>query len=592
MKKRNVLTLGIFILASLFLIFLSSPVSAVCCEKTVQGAWCQDDVASNCAPGYQSTPSVCERTAYCKTGTCIDPSEGRCIANTPQTLCQEQGGTWDERAVEEIAQCQVGCCFFENGDTSPQTLNRCKAIAGMKGLEVSEFRSDITDQIQCLAMATSPEKGACVIDNEVERNCKQTTRQECNALETSGVTTEFTEGYLCSADFLGTICGKSKKTTCVEDMVYFVDTCGNLANVYDASKADDQSYWNKIIPPEDSCQLVRTSNGGFQNTDSCGNCDYGAGSYCQAYERGINEKPTYGDFVCSDLGCKTGKLAEEFRDKNGRFPYHGESWCATNAPVSLKEMNPFVNNFAPGEESYRLYCSNGDVSYEEVSRGESRQTICVEEVDSQTGIHFGGKVVNEWMGCISQLTEADCEDLLERDCKWVLGHSILRDEEDNPVTLDIEENPLEATCLPQYSPSFDFWKPESNVSNVCGLASNICVVRFEIDLLTNAEKFENWELAKKRGCVENCHCLEGYKKGDSEKNQRIRFERENADKPWLLNYIDWKKKMDEICHSMGDCGSELNYIKEEGYNKEDSMMDSEYFKKRKEFEDWITNHLS
>jgi hypothetical protein len=581
MKKRNLFIFSL-LLASLFLVFLSSPVNAVCCEKTVQGAWCQDDVASNCEPGYESTPSVCERTAYCRTGTCIDSSEGRCISNTPQTLCQEQGGTWDERAVEEIPQCQIGCCFFENGDTSPLTLNRCKAVAGMKGLEVSEYRTDITDQIQCLAMATSPEIGACVIDNEIERDCKQTTRQECNALSSSGVTTEFTEGYLCSADFLGTICGKSKKTTCVEDMVYFVDTCGNIANVYDASKADDQSYWNKIIAPEDSCQLVRSSRDGFQNTASCGNCDYGAGSYCQSYERGINEQPTYGNFVCSDLGCKIGDLALEFRDKNGRFPYHGESWCATNAPVSLKKMNPFLNNFAPGEESYRLYCYNGEVSYDEVSRGESRQTICVEEVDSEAGIHYGGKVVNEWMGCWAILDQETCENSQERDCKWVFGNSILKDENLNPLSKDKNGNPIEASCVPRYSPASDFWKPESNVSDVCSSGSTMCTVRYEIGLYTNAENFGTWSQETKLGaCVENCYCLEGYEKGKTpvkDKNEKdYEFD----------SYEEWISSLNNICHALGDCGTELNYIKEEGrYDSNDAIVDSEYFKKRKEFEEW------
>jgi hypothetical protein len=33
-------------------------------------------------------------------------------------------------------------------------------------------------------------------------------------------------------------CGKTTNTVCVEgkDEVYFVDSCGNVANIYDASK--------------------------------------------------------------------------------------------------------------------------------------------------------------------------------------------------------------------------------------------------------------------------------------------------------------------------------------------------------------------
>ena len=37
---------------------LSAP--SVCCEKTLSGAFCVNTEASQCDPGYQSSPTSCE----------------------------------------------------------------------------------------------------------------------------------------------------------------------------------------------------------------------------------------------------------------------------------------------------------------------------------------------------------------------------------------------------------------------------------------------------------------------------------------------------------------------------------------------------
>ncbi len=62
---------------------------------------------------------------------------------------------------------------------------------------------------------------------------------------------------MCSAETLATNCGPTEQTTCVEDAdeVRLVDSCGNLANVYDASRVNDPEYWTKFIGPLDSCGI-------------------------------------------------------------------------------------------------------------------------------------------------------------------------------------------------------------------------------------------------------------------------------------------------------------------------------------------------
>jgi len=80
-----------------------------------------------------------------------------------------------------------------------------------------------------------------------QKTCQFITKKECSELN-AGNGTEFYEGVLCSAETLGTDCGPSKETTCVDgrDEVFFTDSCGNLANIYDSSKINDKEYWTNV----------------------------------------------------------------------------------------------------------------------------------------------------------------------------------------------------------------------------------------------------------------------------------------------------------------------------------------------------------
>ena len=89
---------------------------------------------------------------------------------------------------------------------------------------------------------------------------------------------EFHAGILCSAEELATNCSPSKKTTLIDgkDEVYFVDTCGNPANIYDASKINDKSYWRTVVKKADSCGFGNAN--GNAGSATCGNCNYFEGS--------------------------------------------------------------------------------------------------------------------------------------------------------------------------------------------------------------------------------------------------------------------------------------------------------------------------
>src|SRR3990167_5306844 len=83
-----VLAFGIF----LFIFTNSASVSAVgeavsCCEKAVNGAFCQNSPPAECDSNFRIAPTSCESTSYCKQGTCFDSQEGTCLEGTPQLVC-------------------------------------------------------------------------------------------------------------------------------------------------------------------------------------------------------------------------------------------------------------------------------------------------------------------------------------------------------------------------------------------------------------------------------------------------------------------------------------------------------------------------
>lgn len=533
-RKKLLVSTGIFITLTLTLLFLTlnNSVSAVgetsfCCERTTDGAWCQNSPPAECAGApYRKAATSCEATSYCKLGTCVNSQEGTCLENTPQKVCQDSEGVWVEGKPEEIPQCQLGCCVV--GDQAAfVTQTRCKSLAGLYGVE-SNFRTDIKTEAECIASASPQEKGACVLDDGFSRNCRLLTRQECQKLDTSSGNTsvEFHEGFLCSAESLATNCGPTQKTTCVadKDEVYFLDSCGNLGNIYDASKINNKEYWNTIKDKAESCNPDASN----ANSVSCGNCDYLSGSTCKAYERGNSQtvKPNYGDFVCADLSC----------NYQGKEYQHGETWCGDSSGIDKN---------LPGSENHRLVCYNGEVSIEQCSS--FRQEVCVEDsIKTDNGdFKTASCRANLWRDCVFQNNSKDCENADERDCKWVKGESILRDDQGNPFVVNSDGELVQgsggdgAACVPKYAPGFDFWNSKDNggeAEELCLLASQNCVVKFEKDLgdvLTGS----GWD------CKENCDCL-----GEN-----------------------WKTERNNLCLALGDCGNNKNYLGVPGYQSKNAV---------------------
>lgn len=494
--------IGILIIVILS-IFVYAQNADYCCEKTNYGAWCQNAPVEKCDNKYRKAPTSCDATSYCKQGCCYDSSEGLCMENTPQKICDDKNGTWQDNAECDIAQCELGCCVLDN-QAAFVTLTRCKKLSGFYGLE-TDFRTGVTNEIECIAITQAQDRGACVYEEEFTRTCKFTTREQCKNVASTGNMTEpeFFKDYLCSAEELATNCGPTSETMCIDgkDEVYFRDSCGNPANIYDSSKVNDKSYWKKILGKAESCG-VGSANA---NSKTCGNCDYYSGSLCKEAERG--KKATYGNYICKDLNC--------YETSDGKDHRHGESWCSYDGNVGQGKD-------AVGSRHVRHLCVAGEEIVEPCA--DYREKVCLESETETTSGKFveAACIVNRWRDCAQQSEKDDCENTDKRDCFWTEGASFIKTTEASTGQSGGVSGLVYGgggACLPNIPPGLKFWE-EGETEGICSIASSQCVVTYEKKLLGGKE------------CKENCECLTD----------------------------TWAGKMNQICAAVGDCGGYVNWV--------------------------------
>ncbi|MCW8965443.1 MAG: hypothetical protein OQK82_01960, partial [Candidatus Pacearchaeota archaeon] len=381
-RKKDTTRYGIILLVSIFLIGNVLGAVSYCCERTDYGAWCQNDEQSSCDTSYQISPTECSSTSYCKPGTCINKIDGECMENTPQRNCDSSLGNWVDANVEDIPQCNLGCCFIGE-QAAFVTQAKCKSFASLYAIDTS-FQSNIQDEFSCIASAFPDVEGACVYEEEFSTTCKRTTRKECEVVNDA----TFHEGFLCTSEDLATDCAVTSETTCVEgrDEIFFLDSCGNIANIYDSSKiteidnqavtpSGEENYWTYII--EADC------GEGNANSPSCGNCDYFEGSTCKEYDRNKHSnEPDYGDYICENLGCSYDNDIDGVEEAY----LHGETWCADINGATVIEVGDgevqttsldSSKTSLPGSRYYRLVCYNGEVTAEPCE--DYRAEICIQE---------------------------------------------------------------------------------------------------------------------------------------------------------------------------------------------------------------------
>jgi len=511
--RDTIISLVLFILVLGFLnVVLAQddsewPAFNVCCEKTQNGAWCQNTKGENCEEGYRNTPTSCDATSFCRLGCCIDSVEGLCMRNTPQKVCEISTGSWLEDEECNVPQCELGCCVLGN-EASFVTLTRCKRISRVYGL-TTNFRTDVFNEAECILLAHAQDRGACVFDSEAEVTCVFTTRGECDNSKQGNISGEakFFKDYLCSADELATNCGPTEETTCVDgkDEVYFKDSCGNPANIYDADRiySKDPSYWQRVFNKAESCGSGR----GNINSKTCGNCDYLRGSVC------AKGNARYGDYYCKDLNC--------YKTQNGNNYRNGESWCEFTGTEKSNGLDP------AGSRYFRHICIHGEEVIEPCA--DYRNEVCIE---GEFGSSYGNFLeaacrVNRWTDCIDQKTEKSCLNEDKRDCIWVKGvrHDTELKEDEYGSGIVGGGN----ICLPKNPPGLEFWS-DGNAKSICGLGNSQQRVEMKQSFFSAMQDWFGGE--GKRKCKENCEVLE----------------------------TSWVDTINQVCIRLGDCGAHVNFI--------------------------------
>ena len=449
-----------------------------CCEKTNDGAICQDVLSNyeNCAADI--VPTKCSSYSECQIGCCIDDEEGLCTTMSPRAKCEENRGIWKNEKNCNLLECQKDCCVLGN-EVQFITEKRCELLSLIFGFE-KDFRNFGTEY-ECLALKANQIEGACVFENGI---CKFGTKSECIRL--GG---KFSEGNLCSKESLNTTCEKQSSIRCIDgkDEIYWFDSCGNKENIY---SSDKDASWNdgKVLIKSESC------GAGNSNTNSvdCGNCNYYLGSICSEsslLEKGVKD----GNFICENLNCI---------DENGNERLNGESWCVYDSFIG-------DGKDTVGSRHWKRMCIDGKIKVDPCA--DYRGQICVQaKIEGGDGKSFttAACVLNEATKCLNYNLRQDMKACKENEYCVVKKINI-----DSDFKFDV--------CVGAYPKGFDLTREEYIESqNICSMASQKCEVRY----------VKNWR--GKWGCKNNCNC-------------------ENS---------AFSEQMNDLCISLGDCGSYVNYL--------------------------------
>ena len=596
------------ILVLIFAIFFSVIgagifVNAVCCEKTTKGAWCQDVAdQKDCASSLRAAPTSCSSTIYCQLGTCIDVDKGSCTGNTPKVRCETEGGIWDAKPKDEIPMCGNGCCILED-KVAFVTNTECKQLASDYGLNV-QFRADISDEGECFKLSSPKKRGACVSEKDYSKECVMLTKEECIANPDA----EFSEGMLCTASGLSN-CAKSGETTCYREKVYFLDTCKNIANVFDEDMfTKNENSWTKEM--EDYWTYIQEPKCAVTGADgTCGDCSYRLGTLCKDYKKGemnMPAQPKFGEKVCAELSCYYDNEGSN-KKGGGKIKYeHGESWCA-NSDAIIQQMpveedentrvkaKKYETYNLPGSRYYKLQCWEGEVI--ETPCRDFRNEVCKQ--DEINDYKIAECIVNDWRGCFTSTSKEECEDG-EHDCQWVYGYRF-----DGQILLN-EENQInssnQGSCVPLYSPGFNFWEANSDGNAICTRASVSENALYETWWGKQRDEFEGDPVEERaKRCIDRCYAIPTYGENGVVSKREGYYCLKNPDKdpfdpanwktgkesgaeagnincgslvasekaseirdPLFDTHNDWLNSLTARARLLGDCGYKENLIGEKG----------------------------
>ena len=460
-----------------------------CCENPPTGEICKVVTDSNeCGNGKLIVGVSCGNAAVCATGCCYNETTGVYDNNVRQSVCKDSFIRGDPNCVTANG-AKRGCCII--GDSQTFFINQRQCELKTPRDKELNWSGDL-NEMQCIVLQNSRNEGACITPNgDGSSSCRTTTRQDCLS------ESNFHEGYLCTSKELNTTCKKTKDTSCFigKDEVYFIDSCGNKANIYNSLRINDDSYWEKIISKAESCGA--DSYTGNAKSTSCGNCDRFLGGICARKNESI-VSPAYGNNICKDVSCVY----------KGKKYKNGESWCEYDSQID-------EGNDAVGSRHWRYWCNYGNVNI--IQCADYRSGMCIqkemfESSNPNTKFSWADCVPNKWMACLSANNAG--------------GDMTSCNQIPNCIVKTISMgNFTQNFCLSRVSPGFNVQSEEevNSASGICRFGSKTCIVKESCvyDCRGNLKSCQ---------CVENCEC-----QGSA-----------------------FTEKMNDICKSIGDCGLEYN----------------------------------
>jgi hypothetical protein len=476
----------------------AADITEECCLKTKAGGICQPILSTqeDQCEPGQLVQTKCEYNADCKYGCCVDSVEGTCSTNSPQKKCTSDGGVWNSDKQCLIADCQKGCCVLGN-EYKFGNEQECNYLSQLRGVETN-FRSDITSEQNCLALKQTNIEGACIFQGR----CVIENGRDC---VNSGGT--FSQGKFCSDPGLETANNYNYKSHdhsgCINGKtdIYWFDSANNREDI--------------LKTCVEGSEICTTSSAG---------------------------KP-----VCKSTGCNDPIKAKDFYQRYGRYPKNGESWCVYDSDI---------NHSTVGSEHWQAQCVLGEINGGGPFNlcGSNRGEICTEsKIDYENDFFVSGNcVVNEASECINYNQDTGPSDITFPVSPQItgfpsfFGSNSQTSASTTTVSKMIEEclankecllKTVDATgyadesdgyhdnfkfqvCVPRYSKGANL--KDATDDNLCSIADKTCEVVYK----KSSNVDNTWEAVINKGCE------------------------------WPV----FTQQMNDFCTSLGDCGSNVNYI--------------------------------